>query len=53
LTALIGHHMIHSDVSELTAMLQDAGFTDVEEVGTRHTQLLFVRGKTETGARGG
>ncbi len=46
-----GHSRIHSDVSELTAMLQDAGFTDVEEVKTKHTQLLFVRAEADKGDR--
>ena len=43
LSAVIGHHMIHTDVAELTAMMEDAGFAEVEEVKTKHTQLLFVR----------
>ncbi len=50
MSALIGHHMIHSDVSELTAMMQEAGFTEVEEVKTKHKQLLFVRGKAQKGS---
>ncbi len=40
-----GHRMIHSDVSELTAMMEDAGFTDVEDIKTEHKHVLFVHGK--------
>jgi ubiquinone/menaquinone biosynthesis C-methylase UbiE len=47
MTALIGHEMMHSDVSELLAMMGDAGFTEVKEVKTKYKQLLFVRGKAE------
>jgi ubiquinone/menaquinone biosynthesis C-methylase UbiE len=48
MSLLIGHHMIHGDVADLTAMLKDAGFTDVEEIKTKHKPILFVRGKAET-----
>lgn len=53
MSTLIGHHMIHSDVSELTAMLEEAGFSEVEEVRTKHKPILFVRGKTQEGEEGG
>jgi demethylmenaquinone methyltransferase/2-methoxy-6-polyprenyl-1,4-benzoquinol methylase/phosphoethanolamine N-methyltransferase len=42
--ALVGHGMMHSDVTELVAMMEDAGFTDIEEVKTKHKHILFVRG---------
>jgi ubiquinone/menaquinone biosynthesis C-methylase UbiE len=50
-SALIGHHFINSDAAELAAMLEDAGFTDVEEIKTKHKPLLFVRGKAQEGGR--
>jgi demethylmenaquinone methyltransferase/2-methoxy-6-polyprenyl-1,4-benzoquinol methylase/phosphoethanolamine N-methyltransferase len=46
-TALAGHGMMHKDATELAAMMEDAGFTEVEEVKTKYKQLLFVRAKAE------
>ncbi len=40
---LIGHGRMHSDAAELTAMMEDAGFADVEEVKTKYSQVLFLR----------
>jgi demethylmenaquinone methyltransferase/2-methoxy-6-polyprenyl-1,4-benzoquinol methylase/phosphoethanolamine N-methyltransferase len=47
MSVLIGHHMIHSDVAELAAMMEEASLTEVEEVKTKHKHVLFVRGKAE------
>jgi demethylmenaquinone methyltransferase/2-methoxy-6-polyprenyl-1,4-benzoquinol methylase/phosphoethanolamine N-methyltransferase len=49
-TALAGHGMMHKDAAELTAMMEDAGFTEVEEVRTKYKQILFVRGKADSRA---
>jgi demethylmenaquinone methyltransferase/2-methoxy-6-polyprenyl-1,4-benzoquinol methylase/phosphoethanolamine N-methyltransferase len=46
-TALAGHGMMHKDAAELMAMMEEAGFTNVEEVKTKYKQLLFVRGKAQ------
>jgi ubiquinone/menaquinone biosynthesis C-methylase UbiE len=48
--ALVGHGMMHSDVTELVAMMEDAGFADVEEVKAKHKHVLFVRGKADSPA---
>ena len=51
MAVLIGHEMMHSDATELVAMMEDAGFTEVEEVRTKHKQVLFLRGKAEKDPR--
>lgn len=50
MAALIGHARMHSDVGELTAMMEEAGFAEVEEVKTKYGQVLFVRGEAARGA---
>ena len=50
MAVLTGHGRMHSDVGQLTAMMEEAGFAEVEEVKTKYKQVLFVRGKAEKGA---
>jgi demethylmenaquinone methyltransferase/2-methoxy-6-polyprenyl-1,4-benzoquinol methylase/phosphoethanolamine N-methyltransferase len=42
LTSLFGHGTTHSSVRELSAMMEAAGFTQVEEVETKYRQVSFV-----------
>jgi ubiquinone/menaquinone biosynthesis C-methylase UbiE len=51
MAVLIGHRMMHRNAAELTAMMEEAGFTEVEEVKTKYKQVVFLRGKAEKGAR--
>jgi ubiquinone/menaquinone biosynthesis C-methylase UbiE len=45
LLSMFGHARGESTVAELTPMLKDAGFTDVEAIPTRHTNFAFIRAK--------
>lgn len=53
MAVLIGHKMMHRNAAELTAMMEEAGFTEVEEVKTKYKQVVFLRGKAEKGTGGG
>jgi ubiquinone/menaquinone biosynthesis C-methylase UbiE len=44
-SALVGNHMMHTDVWALPAMLSSAGFVDVASGPTRSAFLAFVSGK--------
>jgi ubiquinone/menaquinone biosynthesis C-methylase UbiE len=43
-SALVGNHMMHTDVSALPAMLASAAFVDVASGPTRSVFLAFVKG---------
>lgn len=43
LLAIFGHSRGESTVDQLTPMLKDAGFSDVEAIPTRHTNFAFIR----------
>lgn len=45
LLSLLGHARGEGTVAELTPMLNDAGFSDVEAIPTRHTNFAFIRAK--------
>ncbi len=43
LTLLFGHARGQSNVHELTAMMEDAGFSKIEPVQTKYRHLAFIR----------
>jgi ubiquinone/menaquinone biosynthesis C-methylase UbiE len=40
-----GHGMTRKDAAQLMAMMEEAGFTEVEEVKTKHRHVLFLYAK--------
>lgn len=45
LLSILGHARGESTVAELTPMLKDAGFRDVEAISTRHKSFAFIRAR--------
>jgi hypothetical protein len=43
LLSILGHARGESTVSELTPLLKEAGFSDVEAIPTRHGNFAFIR----------
>jgi hypothetical protein len=45
LLAILGHAHGESTVAELTPLLREAGFSDVEAIPTRHKNFAFIRAR--------
>jgi demethylmenaquinone methyltransferase/2-methoxy-6-polyprenyl-1,4-benzoquinol methylase/phosphoethanolamine N-methyltransferase len=45
LFSLAGHRVAQGYADDLMAMMRDTGFTDVEALETRHSQLAFIRAR--------
>jgi demethylmenaquinone methyltransferase/2-methoxy-6-polyprenyl-1,4-benzoquinol methylase/phosphoethanolamine N-methyltransferase len=44
-TVLVGHGMMQTNIRDYPAMMQEAGFTDIESGSTKSSVLSFVRGR--------
>jgi demethylmenaquinone methyltransferase/2-methoxy-6-polyprenyl-1,4-benzoquinol methylase/phosphoethanolamine N-methyltransferase len=46
---LLGHRMMENEIQRLPAMVETAGFTDVQVGRTSHKRLSFVHGRAGKG----